>query len=292
MPCCLEPDLPVAHRSPTDPVAPSVLESVETEAWADLHRAAPPPLAVAEGIHPPHWVGSALAAVYRRTDVLALNRVIGLGSGAAARADRLDGLLRLYHHAGVRRFFVQLAPHARPADLPAALASRGFRRHNRWVKLHRGAGEAPPVAGRFTIERLPRDKAGLFGELFAPELDWPRAAAAWLAATVGRPRWHHYAAFDGPEVVAAGALYLSGDAAWLGFAATHPAHRRRGAQTALLARRIEAATAAGARTLVIETGEDLPDRPAPSYRNVRRAGFEVAYLRDNWLREFYAAGTA
>lgn len=268
----------------------TLLESVETEAWADLHRAAPPALAAAEGIHPPHWVGGALAAVYRRTDVLALNRVIGFGADGDARPDRLDGLLRLYRSAGVRRFFVQVAPDAEPAELPEALDVRGFRRHNRWAKLTRPAGEAPRVETDLAIERLPRDKAGAFGDLFAPELDWPRATAAWLSATVGRARWHHYAAFDGAQVVAAAALHLVGDAAWLGFAATHPAHRRRGAQAALLAKRIEAATAAGAKTLVIETGEERPERPVPSYRNVRRAGFEVAYYRDNWIREFYAAG--
>ncbi|HMB54702.1 MAG TPA: GNAT family N-acetyltransferase [Thermoanaerobaculia bacterium] len=267
----------------------ALLESVETEAWADLHRAAPPALAAAEGIHPPHWVGGALAAVYRRTDVLALNRVIGLGADGEVPTDRLDGLLRLYRSAGVRRFFVQLAPDAEPTDLPASLTSRGFRLHNRWTKLSRPAGEVPRVRTDLRLERLPRDKAAAFGDLFAPELDWPRATSAWLAATVGRARWHHYAAFDGDQVVAAAALHLVGDAAWLGFAATHPAHRRRGAQAALLAKRIEAATAAGAKTLVIETGEDRPERPVPSFRNVRRAGFEVAYLRDNWVREFYAA---
>ena len=266
----------------------ALLESVETEAWADLHRAAPPPLAATEGIHPPHWVGGALAAVYRRTDVLALNRVIGLGADGAVRLDRLDGLVRLYRNTGVRRFFVQVAPGAEPSGLPRMMSSRGFRLHNRWVKLCRGAGEPPRVDTELSVERLTHDKATLFGELFVPELDWPRATTAWLAATVGRARWHHYAAHDGPQVVAAAALYLVGDAAWLGFAVTHPAYRRRGAHAALLAKRIEAATAAGARTLVIETAEDRPDHS--SYRNVRRAGFEVAYLRDNWIRELYAAG--
>jgi hypothetical protein len=33
--------------------------------------------------------------------------------------------------------------------------------------------------------------------------------------------------------------------------------------------------------LVTETAEDTPERPNPSDRNMLRAGFRLAYLRDN-----------
>jgi hypothetical protein len=41
--------------------------------------------------------------------------------------------------------------------------------------------------------------------------------------------------------------------------------------------------AAGCRTFVVETAVDLPAKPNPSFHNVVRAGFTVAYERPNWL---------
>jgi len=50
-----------------------------------------------------------------------------------------------------------------------------------------------------------------------------------------------------------------------------------------LARRIAEARAAGCRWLSIETSEERPGHPSPSYRNVIRAGFSVAYIRPNHI---------
>jgi GNAT superfamily N-acetyltransferase len=71
----------------------------------------------------------------------------------------------------------------------------------------------------------------------------------------------------------------------LGIGATLEEARGRGCQTALLHRRISDAAAAGCHTLLVETGERVPDRPAASYRNILKAGFEEAYLRPNWQRQ-------
>jgi len=78
------------------------------------------------------------------------------------------------------------------------------------------------------------------------------------------------------------ALYTNGGTGWLGFAATLPAYRRRGAQTALLAARIRRAAELDCRTLFTETGEAVEGRPSNSYRNLLRAGFEPLYVRPNY----------
>jgi ribosomal protein S18 acetylase RimI-like enzyme len=54
-------------------------------------------------------------------------------------------------------------------------------------------------------------------------------------------------------------------------------------QSALIARRIDDARAMGCRHLSVETAEDNPDKPAPSFHNVTRLGFRIAYYRDNYL---------
>lgn len=43
------------------------------------------------------------------------------------------------------------------------------------------------------------------------------------------------------------------------------------------------AVALGCEWITVETAEDRPERPASSFRNVRRAGFTLAYLRPNWV---------
>ena len=78
-----------------------------------------------------------------------------------------------------------------------------------------------------------------------------------------------------------GALFAHGEVGWLGFGATRPEHRGRGAQGAILAGRIERARGLGLRRLVTETGAPREDGPGPSYRNILRAGFREIEVRPN-----------
>jgi len=72
--------------------------------------------------------------------------------------------------------------------------------------------------------------------------------------------------------------------AWLGFGATTEGYRRRGGQSAMFARRLQDARDAGCRLAITETGEESADDPNPSYHNMLRAGFQLAYARRNWVR--------
>jgi len=107
--------------------------------------------------------------------------------------------------------------------------------------------------------------------------------AELVADTVGRPGWRHYMAFEGEIPVATGAFFLAGDLAWMDFAVTMEAKRGKGAQSALVARRIRDAVALGCRGCIVETAEQTSSNEAPSYRNMRRFGFEVQYARPNYI---------
>jgi len=50
-----------------------------------------------------------------------------------------------------------------------------------------------------------------------------------------------------------------------------------------MARRIADGIKLGCRHLVSETGEETPEEPNPSYRNMLRTGFELVYARRNWI---------
>ena len=96
------------------------------------------------------------------------------------------------------------------------------------------------------------------------------------ASTIGMPGWHHYLVrFDG-EPGSASVLYVTGGVAQLFVATTMPAYRGRGAQTALIQRRLADGQAAGCD---LATSQTVIDNASP--RNKARHGFEQLYLR--WI---------
>lgn len=258
------------------------MEQVERTVWREIHRLATPAEAASHGLFVTDAEGfTALGAA--AFDILYFNRVIGLGTDRPAGAAELDLLIDRYRSAGIARFFIHLSPVARPATLPDWLKERGFVHHNNYAKLYRDARDVPQTDSGFRIEPVEAADAMLFGRLSAPVFDWPPVVERMLVRTVGAPGWHHYIARDGDEPVACGAFRVVGPFAYLGPAATLPAWRGRGLQSALITRRLRDAAAAGCRWVVTETAEDTAERPAPSMRNMLRAGFRLACLRPNYL---------
>jgi GNAT superfamily N-acetyltransferase len=260
------------------------LEHGEMAAWGDFYRAASQASITACGLHL-ETSGEAMAAIASHADVLALNRATVLGLERPATAAEIDALLELYASAQVPRFFVQVPPSAAAAGLPRMLEERGFRNYNNWMKLHRDASPLPAATTDLTVERIDKLHAEDFGRLAAENFGWPNPLGRWVAETVGRPDWYHYLAFDDDEPVASGAFFVDGDTCWIDFATRLPDYRGRGAQSALLARRISDAAKLGCRRIIVETAEDTPEKPAPSFRNQLRFGFQVAYKRPNYVYE-------
>lgn len=88
--------------------------------------------------------------------------------------------------------------------------------------------------------------------------------------------------FDGETPAGAGALFVADGVGWTDWAATDPAFRRRGSQTALMAARLRKARELGCRMVATCTGEAVPGEAQSSYRNILRAGFRAAGLRHNY----------
>lgn len=260
-------------------------EWVEARAWGDLYRAADAETKSKCGLAF-RWSGSTLLTRAAGLDVLALNRVIGLGLQAEVSQHELDALMDFYRSAGVPRFFVQIHPSVGP-DVVRLLEQGGFRAYNRWVKLHRevGGGAIPERVSDLNVREVGRESAPEFGEILERSFEWPDGSGRWISQLVGEPGWKHYLAFDGEKPVATAAMLVWGQWAWLDFASTLATHRGRGAQSTLITRRLSDAAELGCRHLVVETAQEPTEKPAPSYRNIRSFGFEEAYLRTNYLFE-------
>ncbi len=218
-------------------------------------------------------------------NVLAFNRVIGLGLENPVREKEVDDIIAFYKDAGINRFFVQPGPQAQLPFLPEMLREKGFRHHNNWVKLFRRIDSPMAESGALQIRQIGVEQADIFANVIIRSFEWPDELQQIIALPVGRPGWQHYLAYDEEKPVACAALYINGDYASLAFAATLPEYRKMGAQSALIARRFNDAAQLGCRWMITETAEETPERPVTSYRNMRRLGFEVAYNRPNYLFE-------
>ena len=255
-----------------------MLEATEGAAYAELLRAAPPQWGARAEQTPAGWL-----LLTPAVDLLLFNRLVGCGVDGAVSGEALDDAVGRLRSAGVRNWAVQLSPAAQPSSVREWLGAAGLTVRDRWAKVCRGDAPAAAVQTDLRVETVAADQAARYAEVTTAGFGMPPAFRPWLASMIGRPHWRHYLAWSGDEPVAAAALFVHGAAGWLGVASTLPAARRRGAQSALMARRIEDGRALGCRWFVTETGEDTPERPNPSYRNMLRAGFTLAYHRDNFM---------
>lgn len=230
--------------------------------------------------------GDGIACRARGLDILAFNRVHGIGLNRSVSDRDITGLIRHYREGGIPRFFVQVAPEADAAGLGERLRAHGFVHHNDWSKHFRPLTDLPVTAVDADIRVIGPAQARVFGEIIVTAFDWPAALAERFAGLVGRPGWRHYLAWQGGRPVAGAALHRFERTAALAIAGTVPEAREKGLQTALIVRRLRDAAAQGCRWMVVETARDLPDKPAPSARNMMRMGFRTAYHRPNYLMTF------
>jgi GNAT superfamily N-acetyltransferase len=237
------------------------LERPELAAYADAFRATPELCDIAE-------IGGATCTVLRRLEERTFNRVLGLASTAP-----LDDIATFF---GDSTWWVSDSH-----GLGPQLTERGFVDDYGWMKFSRGVGPRRAQSD-LRVELVLEDRAGDFAQVVTGGFGMPDWCAPLAANVVGRPGWSCYVAYDGDAPAGVGALFVHEGVGWLGFGATLPAFRGRGAQSALLAARIEDARVQGCRTVTTETGELDDDRPSSSYRNIVRAGFREAGVRPNY----------
>jgi len=178
-----------------------------------------------------------------------------------------------------------------PPSLGEALAPYGAAALRPWLELRPGAEALERELEEAGAHRFD-DHVVLAGppEAPEPELDVrevePQLFARTFVRAVGAPddarasieRWNArlYVAFVEGEPAGAAALSILEEVGHLANAATIPEHRGRGAQTALIRRRIRDAAAAGCR--LISTGTSDPT----SRRNLERAGLRAVYAKSAW----------
>src|SRR5262249_48675378 len=151
-----------------------------------------------------------------------------------------DGMARiadLFRQAGVKTFYVWLSPGPRIDAVRGWLTDAGMtrRRYVSYPTLMREVVTPSPAAFRIEAREMDATQAVRLAErhegIASP--DYLRSA--------GAPGFHHFMAFDDGRPIATAVLCILGDLGYLGAALTAEPFRRRGAQQALIAQRVEAA---------------------------------------------------
>ncbi len=187
--------------------------------------------------------------------------VASLGDPAVVRM--LTG--RGYRLEGFENVLGRSLPAGRVAPLPEglAIAPVPVEELGTWLDVVVTGFASPDAQGVVSGESYPRDLV----ESVMADMASAEGFSCYLARRDGVP--------------AGGAsLRLSEGVAHLCGAATLPAHRRRGVQSALLAARLEIAAGAGCDVAVVIT-----EPGSKSQENVQRQGFEMLYTRAVLVRE-------
>lgn len=257
-------------------------ELVESAVWKDFYDSAPASAKELSGIKV-FPVGGVHVQVASKIDILAFNRVVGLGINKPIDERIIDIILNKIEAEKVKRFFIQIHPEVYSEKLQQLLVSKNFYHYNNWVRLVRDNSPAQKVKTNLEMRTINQNESKVFADIVINAFDWPNQLSDLISSPISRKNWYHHMAFEDNKPAATAAFYLKGEYAWFDFASTHPEYRGKGAQSALLEKRIEDCRKLGVKTIIIETAEQTTEKESPSYRNVLRAGFKEAYKRPNFI---------
>lgn len=258
-------------------------EGAEIAGWTSMFKAPPPDFRAATGMAVEEFGDGVVGLVCKAIPIPLFNRVMGMGVWADAGESLLDAINDRYRMAAVHSFALQLCPAARLGAIEERIRQRGFKRGGDWAKCVRGSRPPATIQTTLRVEPASADNRATYAQTIGESFGMPASLAPFLGATVDAPDWRSYLSYDRDEPVGCGALHIENGVGWLGGGGTIPAARKRGSQGAVMARRLADGVALGCTRFVTETGAETPEQPNPSLHNMLRAGFELAYLRTDWL---------
>lgn len=214
------------------------------------------------------------------------SRVLGLGLDQPVTEALVAEILAFYAANGNARATLQVPRALLPEDWDEICARQRLSPGASWYKLSRDARPAGPLPAGPEVTPVGPADADEAARVLAQGFGWDEQDMVGIYGhAVSTGRVAGFAARLDGRMIGAAALGVAGAAGEMYGAATHPDHRGRGAQTALLAARIGAAADLGCKTLYAETWVPEPGGRNPSLDNMLRAGFTIRYERPSWRWE-------
>lgn len=275
-------------RGPASIGDPALGEDVEREFWLEVFRAPMEELGDAMRIEIRRYGPIHALSIATMPQSPMFNRILGAAEVGASDKEHLAGAVEWFEEIGVAHR-VPITP-GLPGSLVAEdwLNRNGYERETGLIRFARDTSPpefyAPPELEVDDFADYGPETEG-FGYYATEAYELDPAAHLIFDQLPGRPGWGCYAAIDSREVgIGTATIWMRGEVAQLGFAATREQARGKGAHMALLRRRIDEAAAAGCQVIYAETEELLNDRGGPSAAcvNLVRAGFKQVCTRPVW----------
>ena len=214
-----------------------------------------------------------------------LTQAFALGLAGPVEEEEIARMEDFFHSRGAH-VYVELCPYADPSIVEI------FRRRGYTliefsnVLVRRLAPEDAQWSSdqAVRVRRAETHEAKLWAETvargFFPDGELPQALIDLMGASFHSTAGTHFLCEIEGQVAGGGGLVMHEAVASLGGAATLPAFRNRGGQTALLRARIGFAAERGCDIIMVTT---LPG--TVSQRNVERQGFRVVYTRSKLIKQ-------
>ncbi|BBY46685.1 hypothetical protein MARA_01150 (plasmid) [Mycolicibacterium arabiense] len=258
------------------------LEGVEAEVMYRYEALASPTTQSHMGIATARIGGGVALSV--RNDVTGYwSKALGFGFTEPVTGDLIQDLVDFYRTERSQGSIIQIAPSVLPDDWPEIAEHHGLRVVSEWVKLAGPIADMAPGRTDLRVAPVERKNVRDWAATTLRGFDMPTTGLVdMLSASVVDPNIRPFAAWDGDEMVAVANLFTWGEMAAFSASATRPSHRRRGAQSALIAAAAAEASRSGCQWMVAETGQPGAGEVNPSLNNLMRSGLEACYTRQNW----------
>lgn len=264
------------------------IERIERDAWLDLFAAAPS-LAI-EALSLSHkrvnGIGLLASSVVPITE---LNRAVAFGVDTTSSEREIDLAVEWLDENAADGWALQIRPDAMDVRSKAALERAELEpAGNGWAKFVRPTTN-PDGGSRISACKVIRADAGMaetYGRTSQGGFGLPETFAVWFSHLAGRPGWSCFLAIIEGVPVGAAAMFVRESEAWLGIDTVLQPYRTRGVHADLIAARVSQAVKQQVRTLTCETAKPQDDDADgySSYRNYKKAGFELVYTRPNFKR--------
>ncbi|MEV4604038.1 GNAT family N-acetyltransferase [Amycolatopsis sp. NPDC049253] len=263
-------------------------DRAEAEAYFDFVQGADERTRQILDLETAHVAGAAVLSA--RNDSSGFwSRAQGLGHDSPLTSERLDEVCGYFRGRGHDSALLYFDSDVLPDDWAALSARHGLSAGPKFAKLVADVDTVLTAAGQSKLDPSLRiapatsDDAPTWGSVMCEIFGWSDVAGLpeMCAASVTRPEWAPFAVWAGERMVGTANSHRYAGTAHMFGGGTLPEFRNRGAQTALLLARAEAAAAAGCTWLVAEAYAP-EDNSNPSLTNMLRLGFEEYQRRPLW----------
>gem|GEM_PF-6500209 len=256
----------------------AIIERIEehaVQAWLEIGR-----LTAGEGFRAEPFEGG-VAIRWDRVPAPLFNRLMAAGRHGTLDVNAVSRLCREYEAAGLP-FSIQVSSTTQDPSLRPALAEVGFELRDRWSVLaatpETWIEPAPPAD--VEVQQIDDDQREAIAGILLAAFGMPESMMPWIRLLIEAPMVTNFIARIDGQPAGCGQIFRAAGVAGLYSGGVLEAFRRRGGHRALIAARVRSAFDAGHDLVMSETEAESNQ----SNRDLTAQGFQLAYLRENWVR--------